>query len=583
QHRNPPPPPPLSPPLAPSLALMTPPPPPLSSLLAVSSPLAPPPAPPPSTGLPTSAIVGISVGALCLLVAAAVAAVVAAVYVKRGAQGTELQPLAASASRVFGRTRCPKFPMSLVAQATGGWSEFNRVEKQGWSSISGSTSNSSSGGQRYKAVSPLNARQVWFVVRRGNDELSKDFQKEVATLWSIRHINLQRLLGYCWEKRGSDSPAADAAAVGSGESAGADAVTSHPVEQAEEEQVLVFEWVPGGNLHSRLVAEGGLPLSVWQCLDVTAGVLRGLKHIQSHGVVHGRIHPCNILLDTALQPVLAGCMAVKMGDPLPSIPTAAAAAAAAAVPPAAAASASSPAPAPSAGRVTRPPANLAYMDPILHASARTTPSTDVFSIGVVMLQLIIGRPALIPTAAGSNDQQSTSSGSGGGGSSCNSSNSISSVRTNSYNSSSSSSMSNSSSSVHIRDWAQQMVARSITANLRAAHLPEAPNGIVLPMVRLALSCTASDPLSRPTVTDLLRSIKALKRSLSALPRPALPVNAGTSRGGDMHSAAGGGDAAEQQGGEHGDVFLEGFSQNALDAKLDWLLEEEDSGRFVADL
>ncbi|CAI5462895.1 unnamed protein product, partial [Closterium sp. Yama58-4] len=182
-------------------------------------------------------------------------------------------------SRVFGHARCPKFPVSRVAQATGCWSEINRVEKQGWTSISSNATtssiiaSSSSGGQRYKAVSPLDSRQVWFVVRRGNDELSKDFQKEVATLWSIRHTNLQRLLGYCWEIRGTaldcDAPAAGAGAgAGAGNSidSGAHSATSpnddsasskfaavHAVEQAEE-QVLVFEWVSGGNLHSRLVA-----------------------------------------------------------------------------------------------------------------------------------------------------------------------------------------------------------------------------------------------------------------------------------------------------------------------------------------
>ncbi|CAI5487492.1 unnamed protein product [Closterium sp. Naga37s-1] len=158
---------------------------------------------------------------------------------------------------------------------------------------------------------------------------------QVATLWSIRHTNLQRLLGYCWEKRGTAAdlassataaaaPAATAAtaaavaAAAAGAGAGADgaknfradasaAAAGHAMEQAEE-QVLVFEWVPGGNLHSRLVADGCAPLSVWQCLDVTAGVLRGLKHIQSHGVVHGRIHPRNILLDSALE---VNCLPLK--------------------------------------------------------------------------------------------------------------------------------------------------------------------------------------------------------------------------------------------------------------------------------
>ncbi|CAI5486028.1 unnamed protein product [Closterium sp. Naga37s-1] len=135
----------------------------------------------------------------------------------------------------------------------------------------------------------------------------------------------------------------------------------------------------------------------------------------------------------------------------------------------------------------------------------------------------------------------------------------------------------------LRASAQQLMSRNTTAQLRAAHLPQAPDAIVLPMVRLALSCTASDPLARPTVTDLLRSIKALKRSLSAHPRPALPGNAGTSRDGDRPRAVSGRGPREPQGGEGGDGLSGGFSQNALDAKLDWLVEEEDSGRFVTDV
>ncbi|CAI5940544.1 unnamed protein product [Closterium sp. NIES-64] len=400
QRRHPPPPPPLSPPLPPSLALIGPPPPPLSSLLAVSSPLAPPPAPPPYT-----------------------------------------------ASRVFGRARCPKFPVSLVAHATGGWSEVNWLEKQGWSSISNSTTSSiigssSSGGQRYKVVSPLDARQVWFVVRRGNDELSTDFQKEVATLWSIRHTNLQRLLGYCWEKPGSaDSTKSTGAEKAIAYSAPAASV--HALEQAEE-QVLVFEWVPGGNLHSRLVA----------AISCASPLTPAFTLLLAPHLAH---HPIPV---PSPQAVLAGCTAVKMGDPLPSIPAPA---------PPASLSASAAA---SVTPAVRLPASHAYMDPILHASARTTPTTDVFSLHSLVC-------------------------------------------------------------------------------LRAAHLPSAPDAIVLPMVHLALSCTASDPLSRPTVTDLLRSIKALKRSLSAHPRPALPANAGTGGDGDTAGAAGGGGAGEQQGGEGG--------------------------------
>ncbi|CAI6008396.1 unnamed protein product [Closterium sp. NIES-65] len=409
-----------------------------------------------------------------------------------------------NASRVFNRARCPKFPVSLVAQAKGGWSEASSI------------GSSSSGGQRYKAVSPLEARQVWFVVRRGNDELSTDFQKEVATLCA------------------NTAAAAD-----------------HAVEQAEEEQVLVFEWVPGGNLHCRLVAEGSAPLSVWQCLDVTGGVLRGLKHIQSHGVVHGRIHPRNILLDTALQvraarlelPFLFMYLYLSPSFcPLspPSLPG------------------SSPI-AYTLSAFSFPPPASSFL-----SKSRIPPSPPV-SIGVVMLQLITGRPALIPRDAG-NDRQGNSSGTPGGSSSNSS---------NSYNSSSSmSSVFSDSSSVHIRAWAHHMVSRNMTAQLRAAHLPSAPDAIMLPMVRLALSCTASDPLSRPTVTDLLRSIKALKRSLSALPRPALPGHTGASRDGDMANAAGSGGPGEKQGGEGGDGLSGGFSLNALDAKLDWLLEDK---------
>ncbi|CAI5487495.1 unnamed protein product [Closterium sp. Naga37s-1] len=370
------------------------------------------------------------------------------------------------------------------------------------------------------------------------------FPSQVATLWSIHHTNLQRLLGYCWEKPGiADSTKITGAERAIAYSAAA-AASVHAVEQAEE-QVLVFEWVPGGNLHSRLVAAISCvsPLTPWS-LSFTPLLAPHVPH-----------HTIPI---PSPQAVLAGCMAVKMGDPLPSIP----ATAPPASPSASAAASVSPA--------VRLPANHAYMEPTLHASARTTPTTDVFSIGIFFSLSLQSTPHTANGLPLSKCQRTMHL-----HASLSAFPSISSLPFLLF-------LPNTSIKP-IPVQAHHLISRNITANLRAAHLPHAPDAIVLPMVRLALSCTASDPLSRPTVTDLLRSIKALKRSLSAHPRPPLPGNEGASENGDTPGAAGGGGPGEQQGGEAADGLSGGFSQNALDAKLDWLMGEEDSGRFVTDV
>ena len=60
---------------------------------------------------------------------------------------------------------------------------------------------------------------------------------------------------------------------------------------------LAMEWVPGGNLRSRLDAAEDRRLPVGEALRIARGVLAGLAAAHVAGIVHRDVKPENILLD----------------------------------------------------------------------------------------------------------------------------------------------------------------------------------------------------------------------------------------------------------------------------------------------
>ncbi|PSS24286.1 Serine/threonine-protein kinase [Actinidia chinensis var. chinensis] len=167
-----------------------------------------------------------------------------------------------------------------------------------------------------------------------------EFEHEVGFLIKLRHPNIVNLIGAC-----------------------------------PEENILVYEYLPGGSLEDRLsCVENTLPLS-WQTRICIAAelcvVLIFLQSCKPDSIVHGDLKPGNILLDANY--------VCKLGDF-------------------------------GMGRVitqnefssndttlclrTDPKGTFAYIDPEFAATGELTTKSDVYSFGIILLRLLTGRPAV---------------------------------------------------------------------------------------------------------------------------------------------------------------------------------------------
>ncbi|KAJ7545325.1 hypothetical protein O6H91_09G115000 [Diphasiastrum complanatum] len=169
----------------------------------------------------------------------------------------------------------------------------------------------------------------------GASQGQKEFRAEVATIGSIHHINLVRLWGFCSE--------------------GVD-------------RLLVYEYMANGSLDKWLSGndETSAALNWRRRFEIAKGTARGLAYL--HGecrerIIHLDIKPQNILLDESFFPKIADFGLSKLVDRNQSMV------------------------------YTMMRGTPGYLAPEwLHAAV--TEKTDVFSYGMVLLQLITGRKVL---------------------------------------------------------------------------------------------------------------------------------------------------------------------------------------------
>ncbi|RCV19647.1 hypothetical protein SETIT_3G402100v2 [Setaria italica] len=180
----------------------------------------------------------------------------------------------------------------------------------------------------------------------------REFEAEVGTLSAIRHVNVVKLLCSITSEDGGAS-------------------------------LLVYEHLPNGSLHERLHGPEGRKLGGglgWaERHDVAVGAARGLEYLH-HGcdrpILHRDVKSSNILLDEAFKPRLADFGLAKILT-------------------AASARVDS-----SAGVVA---GTLGYMAPEYAYTWKVTEKSDVYSFGVVLLELVTGRPAMVPVEEGGGD------------------------------------------------------------------------------------------------------------------------------------------------------------------------------------
>ncbi|XP_047340790.1 receptor protein kinase TMK1-like [Impatiens glandulifera] len=169
----------------------------------------------------------------------------------------------------------------------------------------------------------------------------EEFKSEIAVLTKVRHRHLVGLLGYCLEGN---------------------------------ERLLIYEYMPQGALSRHVFnwKEDGLkPLEWAKRLTIALDVARGVEYL--HGLanqsfIHRDLKPSNILLSDDMRAKVADFGLVRL--------------------------------APDGGMdfvVTRLAGTFGYLAPEYAVTGRVTTKIDVFSFGVILMELITGRKALEET------------------------------------------------------------------------------------------------------------------------------------------------------------------------------------------
>ncbi|XVE91829.1 hypothetical protein REPUB_Repub01dG0045300 [Reevesia pubescens] len=168
-----------------------------------------------------------------------------------------------------------------------------------------------------------------------------EFKSEIAVLTKVRHRHLVALLGYCLDGN---------------------------------ERLLVYEYMPQGTLSRHLFNwkdEGLKPLEWTRRLTIALDVARGVEYL--HGLaqqsfIHRDLKPSNILLGDDMCAKVADFGLVRLApvDGKHSIET-------------------------------RLAGTFGYLAPEYAATGRVTTKVDVFSFGVILMELISGRKALDET------------------------------------------------------------------------------------------------------------------------------------------------------------------------------------------
>ncbi|CAI5953631.1 unnamed protein product [Closterium sp. NIES-64] len=296
-------PPSLPSPTPPSLPSPAPPTPTISPPSTEPSP-APPASPPSSSGLSVGAIAGIAVAGST-----------------SGSKDPSGQALTGTAGAVGGPAVCRQYRLDVLAAATGMWAEANKIGSGGFGDV-------------YRAEDPADPSTLWAVKRA--KVLTNDFRREVNEMASKHHPHLVRLLGFCID-------------------------VNEATEQTE--QILIYEFMPNGDLERWLGPGATQPLSLLQRLDVMIGVAEGLQYLHSFGIVHRDIKPANILIDRNMQAKVADFGLVRMGEG-------------------------------TTVGATRVMGTPGYVDPAYFKSQKATPMADVHSFGVVMLTILTARKAI---------------------------------------------------------------------------------------------------------------------------------------------------------------------------------------------
>uniref|UniRef100_A0A7N0U3J1 RING-type E3 ubiquitin transferase n=1 Tax=Kalanchoe fedtschenkoi TaxID=63787 RepID=A0A7N0U3J1_KALFE len=163
-----------------------------------------------------------------------------------------------------------------------------------------------------------------------------EFQQEVQVLGKLKHPHLVNLIGLC-----------------------------------PEAWSLVYEYIPCGSLEDRLFRSNNVSPLTWKIrvriISEIASVLLFLHTSKPKMIIHGDLKPGNILLDSDLSCKICDFGISRLVSPYASS-------------------------CPRFRSNSGPKGAFAYSDPEFDRTGILTPKSDIYSFGVIILQLLTGRP-----------------------------------------------------------------------------------------------------------------------------------------------------------------------------------------------
>ncbi|RAL41471.1 hypothetical protein DM860_010265 [Cuscuta australis] len=209
---------------------------------------------------------------------------------------------------------------------------------------------------------------------------------------------------------------------------------------SREEKLLVYDYMPMGSLSALLHGKGAgrTPLNWELRLGVALGTAQGIEYLHVHDISHGNIKSSNVLLTKSYEPKVSDFGISNIVGPSSSVPT----------------------------RIT------GYRAPEVTDPRRVSQKADVYSFGVLLLELLTGKA---PTNSLSNEEEG----------------------------------------VDLPRWVQSVVKEEWTSEvfdlelLRSQHVAEEE---MVGLLQLAVDCAEQHPEKRPSMPDVVNRIKELHSS-----------------------------------------------------------------------